>query len=301
MLDLDSLNPPQRAAVLHDSGPLVVFAGAGSGKTRVITHRVAHLVGARGVLSHRIMAVTFTNKAAAEMRERLGRLLPGGARGLWVGTFHALCARVLSENAEAAGVRRDFVIYDDADQRAMLKRVLRDLKLDERRYTTKTAALAINGAKQEGLGPTEYTTKSFYDEALQRVYQAYDERMRAAGALDFGDLIFRVVLGLRGDGPLRVHLQRRFEHILVDEFQDTNRVQFELVDTLAHEHRNLCVVGDDDQSIYKWRGADRRNILDFRRNFPRRNHCQAGAELSFDKAHSACGSRDHRTKWRSRA
>jgi DNA helicase-2/ATP-dependent DNA helicase PcrA len=279
-IDLSSLNPPQREAVLHEAGPLVVFAGAGSGKTHVITHRIAHLVAERGVAPHRILAVTFTNKAASEMRERLARLVPGavappgtgaargGARDLWVGTFHATCARLLRGYAERVGLRRDFVIYDDGDQKAMVSRVLSDLGLDDKRYDPKKMAQAIERAKQEVVLPDDLPGGDAYAENVRRVYAAYEERMRAAGALDFGDLLFRLVVAAERDEALAAELAHRFEHVLVDEFQDTNHVQMRLVSLLSRTHRNLVVVGDDDQSIYRWRGADRRNILDFRRSFP---------------------------------
>ncbi len=262
------LNPEQLAAVVHTAGPLVVFAGAGSGKTRVITHRVAQLIQARGVAPWRILAVTFTNKAARELRERLEKLVPGQASSLWVGTFHAVCARLLRAHAEACGVRKDFVIYDDSDQRAMLTRIVRALQLDERRYPPKQVQWRINTLKQEGISAQQFEPVDPFERVVQQIYLAYEERMRGSSALDFGDLIFRLVLVMRENSGLRAHLQDRYEHVLVDEFQDVNHTQFELVKTLCEQHRNLCVVGDDDQSIYRWRGADRRNILDFRKFFP---------------------------------
>ena len=268
MADLSTLNAPQRQAVLHGAGPLVVFAGAGSGKTRVITYRVANLVDEHGVAPWRILAVTFTNKAAAEMRERCGKLLPSGAQDLWVGTFHATCARLLRRYSEVIGIKRDFVIYDDADSRAMVTRVLRDLRLDEKRYEPKQVLGRIHRAKQEAIGPDKFAVHDSFTEIVHRIYQTYDERMKRSGALDFDDLIFRLVEALEKNESLRAEMDRRFSHVLVDEFQDTNHVQLRLVRVLADRHRNLCVVGDDDQSIYRWRGADRRNILDFRKAFP---------------------------------
>ncbi len=263
------LNAPQREAVLHEGGPLVVFAGAGSGKTRVITHRVAHLVCARGVAPWNILAVTFTNKAAAEMRERLTHLLGGAAaRDLWVGTFHATCARLLRRYATEIGVKSTFTIYDEADQRAMIKRVLRDLALDEKRVTPKQVAAFIERCKQEVVGPDEVPVGDFQTEHLVTVYRAYEERMKAANALDFGDLLYRLVVAVEADEALRLELGRRFRHLLVDEFQDTNHVQYRLVRAIGAQHRQVTVVGDDDQSIYRWRGADRRNILGFKREFP---------------------------------
>lgn len=264
-MDLSSLNPPQREAVEHADGPLVVFAGAGSGKTRVITYRIAHLLE-RGVKPWRILAVTFTNKAAAEMRERMLQLVPD-AEGLWIGTFHSICARLLRRHAEIAGVHPNFVIYDDTDRKAMLTRVLRDLGVDERRFTPRDLGGRIDRAKQELKGPDDLDGGDYYADIVQRVYATYEERMQRCGALDFGDLLYRMVLAMRNHEALRHTLQQQWSYILVDEFQDTNLVQLELVRLLAAEHRNLCVVGDDDQSIYKWRGADRRNILDFRDSF----------------------------------
>jgi DNA helicase II / ATP-dependent DNA helicase PcrA len=261
------LNPSQIAAIEHKNGPLVVFAGAGSGKTMVITHRVAHLVTVHGVPPWRILAVTFTNKAAAVMRERLSKLLKEGADDLWVGTFHAICARLLRRYSEDCGVRRDFVIYDDLDQKAVLKRLIAQENLDDQRYTPKLLAWYINRTKQEGVGSQESESKKGSDAVLKQVYVAYEAQLKKAGALDFGDLIYQLVRAMHGNEKLREELRRRFDHVLVDEFQDTNRVQFQFVQQLCEGHRNVCVVGDDDQSIYRWRGADRRNILDFNRRF----------------------------------
>ena len=267
-LRLDTLNEPQREAVLYEDGPLVVFAGAGSGKTRVITFRIAHLITERSVPPWRILAVTFTNKAAGEMRERLAHLVPEGGRDVWVGTFHSTCARILRKYAELAGVRKDFVIYDDADQRAMINRVLSDLGLDDKRYDPKKMAGVINRAKQEVVPPEELPSSDAFSEVVQKIYATYEERMRAAGALDFGDLLYRVVVAAEHSKALRDELSTRFLHVLVDEFQDTNQVQLRFVKLVSEVHRNLTVVGDDDQAIYRWRGADRRNILDFQKGFP---------------------------------
>ncbi|MCC6876102.1 MAG: UvrD-helicase domain-containing protein, partial [Sandaracinaceae bacterium] len=269
VIALAGLNEPQRDAVLHEGGPLVVFAGAGSGKTRVIVHRVAQLVTHVGLAPWNVLAVTFTNKAAGEMRERLDHMLPGGAaRQLWVGTFHATCARLLRRHADEIGIRKDFVIYDDADQKAMITRVLRDLGLDDRRYPARTVAGRINKAKQEVRGPDAIEVEDAFTEVIRKIYVAYEERMAKASALDFGDLIYRLVVALEADPSLRSELEHRFRYVLVDEFQDTNHVQYRLVSALCSRHRQVTVVGDDDQSIYRWRGADRRNILDFRKQFP---------------------------------
>jgi DNA helicase-2/ATP-dependent DNA helicase PcrA len=266
MLDLSSLNPPQREAVLHGDGPLVVFAGAGSGKTRVITYRIVHLVSERNVRADRILAVTFTNKAAAEMRSRIVSLLPG-ASSPWIGTFHSICARILRRHAEPLGLSPSFVIYDDTDQKAMLTRILRDLDIDERRHGPRDMARFIEQQKQKLKRPHEVQVRNPNDDVGQRVYEAYEQRMQQCGALDFNDLLLRVVYALQEIEPFRDMLSRMWQYLLVDEFQDTNLVQLELVRILAEKHKNLCVVGDDDQSIYKWRGAERRNILDFRQSF----------------------------------
>ena len=268
MLDLGSLNSRQREAVVHEGGPLVVFAGAGSGKTRVITFRVANLIAKHDVAPWRILAVTFTNKAAGEMRERLLGLLGEQGAAVQVGTFHATCARLLRRHGESVGLTKDFTIYDDQDQQALVKRVLRDLGLDQKRYQPKAMAGRINRAKQEVQSPAEMDTADPWSEVVRRVYTTYEERLQQANALDFGDLIYRTVRALESDEAFREAVVGRFSHVLVDEFQDTNHAQFRLVQLLSEGHRSLCVVGDDDQSIYRWRGADRRNILDFRASFP---------------------------------
>ncbi|MGD8317778.1 MAG: UvrD-helicase domain-containing protein [Myxococcales bacterium] len=268
MLDLSSLNSRQREAVVHEGGPLVVFAGAGSGKTRVITFRVASLIATHGVAPWRILAVTFTNKAAGEMRERLLVLLGDQGAAVQVGTFHATCARLLRRHGDLIDLPKDFTIYDDQDQLALVKRVLRDLGLDDKRYQPKVMAGRINRAKQEVQGPEDIETPDSWSEVVRRVYRAYEERLEQAHSLDFGDLIYRMVRGLESNDAFREAIVSRFSHVLVDEFQDTNHAQFRLVRLLSEGHRNLCVVGDDDQSIYRWRGADRRNILDFRASFP---------------------------------
>ncbi len=267
-LDLTTLNEPQVEAVLHGPGPLVVFAGAGSGKTRVIVHRIAHLVMDHGIPPWRILAVTFTNRAAGEMKERLERLVPGAARDLAVGTFHSTCARLLRRHSADLRLSRDFAIYDDGDQKAMISRVLKDLSLDEKRIPPKMVASIINQAKNEMQGPEDVPLTGLDAERIREVFREYEKRMAKANALDFGDLIYQMVRALEANEALRMSLAGRFAHILVDEFQDTNHAQFRLVRALASVHRNLVVVGDDDQSIYRWRGADRRNILDFRRYFP---------------------------------
>ncbi len=264
------LNPPQARAVSHTEGPLLVFAGAGSGKTRVITYRVASLIAHHGVAPHRILAVTFTNKAAGEMRERLGHLLdPQVARDVWVGTFHATCSRLLRRYAADVGLSRDFLIYDDSDQRAMVARVIKDLKYDEREVNPKGMLGRILKEKQEGRGPADVVTPGFQGKALREVFAGYEKAMKLANAVDFEDLIGHVMrLSESKTLASGQELRDRFDHVLVDEFQDTNQVQYRLVRALALRTRNLCAVGDDDQSIYRWRGGDVRLIRNFRTDFP---------------------------------
>jgi DNA helicase II / ATP-dependent DNA helicase PcrA len=264
------LNTPQAEAVAHTTGPLLVFAGAGSGKTRVITYRVANLVACARVPPYRILAVTFTNKAAGEMRHRLSELLgPDVARDLWVGTFHATCAKLLRLHGEAIGLAKNFVIYDTDDQKAVVTRALRELDLDEKRYPPRACLHKIHDAKQELRGPEDMQTSSYVDDAVVRVYRVYEKQLRAANAVDFEDLIGLTVKILEDDpNGAGSAIRRRYSHVLVDEFQDTNAAQYRFLRALTKDHANLMVVGDDDQSIYKWRGADVRNIRGFRKDFP---------------------------------
>jgi len=253
---------------MHGDGPLLVFAGAGSGKTRVITHRLAHLVRERGVRPWQVLAVTFTNKAAGEMRGRVGQLLGEGLRDTWIGTFHATCARLLRQFADQAGLKRDFVIFDNDDQKSVVTRCLRELNIDERRIAPRAVQGRINQAKQECVSAGEYQAGNYFEDQVAKVYRRYEEYMLAAGVLDFGDLLFLMVRLVEHDASVLKALQARFRYVLVDEFQDTNYVQYRLLKHLAGEGHNLCVVGDDDQSIYRWRGADVRNILHFQQDFP---------------------------------
>ncbi|MBK6849375.1 MAG: UvrD-helicase domain-containing protein [Proteobacteria bacterium] len=264
-MDLQTLNAPQRAAVLHDSGPLLVLAGAGSGKTRVITYRIARVVSG-GVDPARVMAVTFTNKAAGELRQRAAQLVGQGARTAWIGTFHAICARLLRQHGQAIGLPASFQIYDGADQRALVVQVMREISLPERLFVPAEVLGRIDRAKNEGIGPRDFRGGDFFGDVVAKVYPAYERRLQAANAVDFGGLLLRTLELLRQETTLAEALAERFVHLLVDEFQDTNHVQYELVRLLSGRHRNLCVVGDDDQSIYSWRGADIRNILDFERD-----------------------------------
>jgi len=261
------LNPPQADAVAHSRGPLLVFAGAGSGKTRVITYRIANLVACERVPPYRILAVTFTNKAAGEMRDRLGRLLGEGlAKDLWVGTFHATSAKLLRRYGEALGLAKNFVIYDTDDQKAVVTRALRALDLDDKRYPPRLCLGAIHKEKQELRGPDDMAVG---DPWLPRIFRAYEEQLRAANAVDFEDLI-GLMVKLLEENPAGAGdaLRKRFDFVLVDEFQDTNAAQYRFLKAFVRDHRNLCVVGDDDQSIYRWRGADVRNIRGFKQDFP---------------------------------
>lgn len=281
------LNAPQAEAVAHVDGPLLVFAGAGSGKTRVITFRIANLVATHRVPPYRILAVTFTNKAAGEMRERLKHLLGEDvAKDLWVGTFHATCARLLRRHHAAVGLGRDFVIYDDADQKSLVNRIVKDLKLDDKRYPPRLLLSIIHSHKQEGRGPDDMEVDGYIQDVAVKVFTAYEAHLRASNACDFDDLLLHILrLVERPDPDLGDELQfpppeidladeagmairKQFQYVLVDEFQDTNAVQYRLVRAMVRAHGNLAVVGDDDQSIYSWRGADVRNIRGFSRDFP---------------------------------
>jgi DNA helicase-2/ATP-dependent DNA helicase PcrA len=248
----------------------LILAGAGSGKTRVITFRVAHLVAEMRVRPAEIMAVTFTNKAAGELVRRVEALLGGGARthGMWVSTFHSSCARILRRFGDRVGLNRDYVIYDDSDQRALVTRIVRDLGLAERMFAPRDVLSRIDSAKNAGIGPDRYRASDFLSDAVAKIYPIYQRRLRESNACDFGDLLLHVLRLLDEDEGVRKELAGRFRHVLVDEFQDTNQVQYRLVRRLASVHGNLCVVGDDDQSIYGWRGADVENILDFQRDYP---------------------------------
>ncbi|HEU5076368.1 MAG TPA: UvrD-helicase domain-containing protein, partial [Polyangiaceae bacterium] len=266
---MDELNQPQAAAVAHVSGPLLIFAGAGSGKTRTITYRIANLLATHRVAPYRILAVTFTNKAAGEMRARLVTLAGDAiVRDLWVGTFHSICARLLRRYAADAGLSPNFVIYDDADQKAVMSRILKERAIDEKVYPPRFVLSKIHAEKREARGPGESGRERGFDATLQLLYEAYERALSLANAVDFEDLLLKA-MHLSEDpnaGAGRL-LRERFEHVLVDEFQDTNQVQYRLVRALSARTRNLCVVGDDDQSIYRWRGADVRIIRGFQSDF----------------------------------
>jgi DNA helicase-2/ATP-dependent DNA helicase PcrA len=265
---LAELNPAQKAAVEAINGPVLILAGPGSGKTRVITHRVAYLIRVVGVNPHRIMAVTFTNKAAREMEERLNKLVSGSVQDLTLGTFHAICARILRHEGKAIGIDSKFTIYDDDDQISLLKRSLLDLDLDPKQFAPRALQSVISNAKSQMLTPSDLHGRSYFEEVTQRVYERYQQLLTASSALDFDDLLMKTVLLFRQDPEILAKYQARYQHIQVDEFQDTNLVQYELVKQLAGKYRNICVVGDPDQSIYSWRSADIRNILNFEKDFP---------------------------------
>jgi DNA helicase II / ATP-dependent DNA helicase PcrA len=264
------LNAPQLAAVQHTQGPLLVFAGAGSGKTRVITYRIANLLATHRVPPYRILAVTFTNRAAGEMKERLIQLTgPEMTGDLWVGTFHSICSRLLRRYGAEVGLSRSFSIYDDGDQKAVMNRVLRAMGVDERVYPAKLVLGRIHREKQEGRGPEEVTKTRAFDDITLDAYVAYEAALRAANAVDFDDLILHVMhLAENANSAAGKELRERFDYLLVDEFQDTNGVQYRLVRALVARTQNLCVVGDDDQSIYSWRGANVFHIRGFKRDFP---------------------------------
>ena len=267
---LEGLNPAQQEAVTVPAGPLLILAGPGSGKTRVITHRIAHLVHHGGVSPHRIMAVTFTNKAAREMRSRLEKLVGPGVDGLTMGTFHATCARILRREVQQIGLDPHFVIYDEDDQMNLVKSVLKELELDEKRYPARPFLNAISSAKSELIGPHQYGefTKTYWQEVAARVYRRYQELLSLNRAMDFDDLLMVAVQLFRNCPETLERYQDRYLHLLVDEFQDTNIAQYALVKLLSGKHRNVCVVGDPDQSIYSWRSADIRNILNFEKDYP---------------------------------
>ncbi len=266
---LADLNPAQREAVLHVDGPLLVVAGAGSGKTRVLTHRVAHLFRAHGVKPNEILAITFTNKAAAEMRERLERTLGRTARAIWILTFHAACGRILRREAERLGYRSSFTIYDQADQVRVVKACLEELGKDPKRFTPRGIHAQISNAKNQLISPEEYASRvaSFWDQTVAEVYELYQRRLFASNAVDFDDMLMLTVQVLERFPEALERWQTTFRHVLVDEYQDTNHAQYRLLQLLAAKHRNVFAVGDPDQSIYAFRGADIRNILDFERDF----------------------------------
>ena len=268
-MDLSRLNKEQQEAVKHTEGPLLILAGAGSGKTTMMTHRIAYMLE-QGVSPYSILAVTFTNKAAGEMKDRI-EALTGGTRGMWVMTFHAMCVRILRNHGDVLGFKNGFSIYDESDKKALLKRIIKDLEIDEKIYPVSYLASVISSCKEAEEGPEDYienNSMNFKAETVAKVYARYMENLQQNNAMDFDDLLWNAIKVFEASEEVLSYYQRRFQYIMVDEYQDTNYLQYKLVHALAGKSHNLCVVGDDDQCIYQWRGADIRNILDFEKDFP---------------------------------
>ena len=266
----DTLNEPQREAVYYTEGPLLILAGAGSGKTRVLTHRIAYLIEEKGVNPWNILAITFTNKAAGEMRERVDRLVGFGSESIWVSTFHSMCVRILRRHISLLGYDTNFTIYDADDQKTLMKDVCKLLQIDTKIYKERALLAAVSHAKNELVTPEEFRLNAggdFSQRKIAEVYEEYEKQLKANNALDFDDLLIKTVQLFQTQADVLEYYQERFRYIMVDEYQDTNTVQFELVRLLASKYRNLCVVGDDDQSIYKFRGANIKNILNFEQYF----------------------------------
>ncbi len=262
----DTLNNEQREAVFHTEGPLLILAGAGSGKTRVLTHRIAYLIDEKGVNPWNILAITFTNKAAGEMRERVDRIVGFGAESIWVSTFHSTCVRILRRHIDRLGYGTNFTIYDADDQKTLMKDVCKQLQIDTKIYKERALLSTISAAKDEMIMPDEFELNAagdYHKQRIAKVYREYEKQLRANNALDFDDLLVKTVQLLQTQPDILEYYQERFRYIMVDEYQDTNTVQFKLISILAKKYQNLCVVGDDDQSIYKFRGANIKNILNF--------------------------------------
>ena len=271
MSDLELLNREQQEAVLHVDGPLLILAGAGSGKTRVLTYRIAHLIDECGVNPWNILAITFTNKAAGEMRERVDKIVGYGSESIWVSTFHSTCVRILRRYIDRLGYDTNFTIYDTEDQKTVMKSVCQKLQLDSKLYKERMLLNVISHAKDEYISPNEFLLEAkgdFRQEKIAQAYVEYQKELKKNNALDFDDLLVKTVELFQNCPDVLEYYQNRFRYIMVDEYQDTNTVQFKFISTLARQYRNLCVVGDDDQSIYKFRGANIRNILDFEKVFP---------------------------------
>jgi len=283
---LDQLNPQQRRAVSAGSGPVLVLAGPGSGKTRVLTQRIAYLIAYEGVRPYQILAVTFTNKAAREMEARVQALLGDqSASGMMLGTFHATCARILRREADFLPIQSNFVIFDADDQERLVKSVIRDSGVDEKRFRPPSVHAAISSAKNELIGPLDYPVATYRDEVVKRIYIEYQKRLVASNAVDFDDLLMYTAHLLEDNPEVRQKYAQRFRHVLVDEFQDTNLAQYVLIKHLCSAHRNVFCVGDPDQSVYRWRGA-----------FPRRPGHPAGAELPLETNHPGCRHVGHRSR-----
>ena len=269
-MNLDTLNPAQREAVEKTEGPVLILAGAGSGKTRVLTTRIGHLIEDKGVQPANILAITFTNKAANEMRERVEETLESDASDMWISTFHSCCVRILRKDINRIGYNRSFVIYDSADQVTLVKDCLKELNLNDKVFEPKMIISTISGAKDKLYDPKQFKAMHMNDNRMSKiadVYALYQDRLKRNSALDFDDLIFKTVELLKRDKEVLDYYRNRFKYIMVDEYQDTSKAQYELIKILAKEHQNICVVGDDDQSIYGWRGADIRNILEFEKDY----------------------------------
>ena len=267
----DGLNPMQQEAVYYTEGPLLILAGAGSGKTRVLTHRIAYLIEEKGINPWNIMAITFTNKAAGEMRERIDKMVGYGSESIWVSTFHSTCVRILRRYIDRLGYSTNFTIYDADDQKTLMKDICKRLNIDTKIHKEKMFLSVISSAKDELIDPIEFETRAAGDYAKRiqaQVYREYQQVLRQNNALDFDDLIMKTVELFKLDGEVLNAYQERLRYIMVDEYQDTNTAQFELIRLLANKYKNLCVVGDDDQSIYKFRGANIYNILNFEKHFP---------------------------------
>jgi DNA helicase-2/ATP-dependent DNA helicase PcrA len=268
---LEGLNPVQQEAVLHTEGPVLIVAGAGSGKTRALTHRIAYLIRERGVSPYEVLAITFTNKAAGEMADRVEGLLGTRvAKGMWILTFHAACARILRREHDHLGIPSHFSIYDEGDTERTIALVLKQMDIDPKRYPPRQIGAMIGRAKDNLVSPSQYAdaASTYYERTVAEVYAAYQGRLRTAGALDFDDIIMETVRLFREHPEVLEHYQERFRYVLIDEYQDTNRAQYHLVNLLAAGHRNLCVVGDADQGVYSWRGATIQNLLDFEHDYP---------------------------------
>ena len=269
-MDIDSLNPAQREAVLKTEGPVLILAGAGSGKTRVLTTRIAHLMQDKGIHPSNILAITFTNKAATEMRERVEETIDSDVKDMWITTFHSCCVRILRKDINKIGYNRSFVIYDSPDQLTLVKDCLKELNLSDKVFEPKTVINYISDAKDKLLNPQEYKAMHRNDARMSKiadVYTLYQDRLKRNSALDFDDLIIKTVELLKKEESVLAYYRNKFKYIMVDEYQDTSKAQYEFIKLLAQEHQNICVVGDDDQSIYGWRGADIRNILEFERDY----------------------------------
>ena len=268
---LKGLNDRQRQAVLHTEGPLLIMAGAGSGKTKVVTHKIAHLIADKGVSPGEILAITFTNKAANEMKTRVAKLIDVNVDAMWMGTFHSVCVRMLRRDIDKLGYEKAFSIYDRADQKTLVKEIIKELRLDKEMYKENSILAKIGELKNTGVTPDEYINNNYSDfreRNIGEAYSLYQKKLRFYNALDFDDLLIKGVELLKSDEKIRKYYQNRFKYIFVDEYQDTNKVQYQFVKTLSEVHDNICVVGDSDQAIYSWRHADISNILDFEKDFP---------------------------------